>query len=245
MQLKIEPKQLAAVLLRIVIILTVIHSVVLFLYFYLGDDEVFGLVDLFDFDIEGNVPTFYSAVAILLAAALLALITRANWHKEGGHRFYWLLLTCIFLFLAFDEAVAIHETIGSYFENFLDASGFLYFMWVVPYGIAVGVLGVFFLRFVLSLPALTRNRFIAAGLIFLSGAIGLEVFSAREADMYGTYTITYTVLYTFEEVFEMLGIVLFIYALSCYLTKEVGSVQLVLEPPGENTDSSGAHANNE
>jgi hypothetical protein len=229
MEIKVEPKKLASTLLWIIAILTVIHSVVLFLYFYWEDDYVFGLVDLFDFDIEGNFPTFYSAVAMLLATGLLALITRANWNRENGHRAYWLLLTCIMLFLSFDEATAIHETIGSYFEEFLDASGFLYFMWVVPYGVAVGLLGLFFLKFVFALPAQTRNRFIAAGIIFLSGAMGLEVFGAREADLNGTETITYCVLYTFEELLEMLGIVLFIYALACHLTNEFGRVSLVLQ----------------
>jgi len=229
MDIRVEPKKLATTLLWIIAVLTVIHSVVLFLYFYWEDDYVFGLVDLFDFDIEGNFPTFYSAFAMLLATGLLALITHANWKREGGHRFYWLSLTCIFLFLTFDEATAIHETIGSYFEDYLDASGFLYFMWVVPYGVAVMVLGVLFLKFVLSLPAQTRNLFIAAGAIFLSGAMGLEVFGAREADLNGTETITYCVLYTFEELLEMLGIVLFIYALASHLTAEVGPVRLVLQ----------------
>jgi len=229
MEIKVEPKKLATVLLWIIAILTVIHSVVLFLYFYWEDDYVFGFVDLFDFDIEGNFPTFYSAVAMLLATGLLALITHANWNREGGYRFYWLLLTCLMLFLTFDEATAIHEAIGGFFEDYLDASGFLYFMWVVPYGIAVAVLGVLFLKFVFALPAQTRNHFIAAGCIFLSGAIGLELFGAREAYLNGTETITYCVLYTFEELLEMLGIVLFIYALACYLTREVGRVSLVLQ----------------
>ena len=230
MEIRLEPKKLAITLLWIIAILTVIHGVVLFLYFYWEDDYVYGLVDLFDFDIEGNFPTFYSAVALLLASGLLALTTHANWNSENGQRFYWLLLTFIMIFLTFDEATAIHEAIGDHFENYLDASGFLYFMWVVPYGIAVGVLGLFFLKFVFSLPAQTRNLFIASGVIFLSGAIGLEVFGAREADYNGVETITYCVLYTFEELLEMLGIVLFIYALANHLTTEFGRVSLVLIP---------------
>jgi len=229
MEIKVEPKKLAITLLWIIAVLTVIHSVVLFLYFYWEDDYVFGLVDLFDFDIEGNFPTFYSAVAILLASGLLALATHANWKRENGHRFYWLLLTLVMLFLSFDEATAIHETIGVFFEDYMDASGFLYFMWVVPYGVAVAVLGVFFLKFLFALPAQTRNYFIASGIIFLSGAMGLEVFGAREADINGVETITYCVLYTFEELLEMLGIVLFIYALARYLTDEFGRVSLVLQ----------------
>lgn len=231
MEIRIEPKKLATVLLWIIAILTVIHSVVLFLYFYWDDDYVFGLVDLFDFDIEGNFPTFYSAVAMLLATGLLALITRANWNSEGTFRFHWLFITCLLLFLTFDEATAIHELIGGFFEDYVDASGFLYFAWVVPYGIAVAVLGVVFLKFILALPPQTRNGFIAAAAVFLSGAIGLEVFGAREADFNGTETITYCVLYTFEELLEMLGIVLLVHTLACHLTREIGRVSLVLHGP--------------
>jgi hypothetical protein len=57
------------------------------------------------------------------------------------------------------------------------------------------------------------------------------MFGAREADLYGTDTITYCVLYTFEELFEMLGIVLFNYALLTYLVELTGGVRLVLELP--------------
>ncbi len=236
MKITVEPRKLVTILLWIIAVLTVIHSIVLFLYFYWEDDYVYGLVDLFDFDIEGNFPTFYSAVALLLATGLLALTTHINWNREGGNRSYWLLLACLFLFLTFDEATAIHEAIGGFFENYMDATGFLYFMWVVPYGVAVLVLGALFLKFVIGLPAQTRNHFIAAGIIFLSGAMGLEVFGAREADLNGVETITYCVLYTFEELLEMLGIVLFIYALACNLTDEFGRISFVLQSADQNGD---------
>ena len=231
MEIKVEPKQVAVTLLWVVGALTLINSVEIFFYFYLDDDSLYGLVDLFDFAIEGNIPSFYSAVAILSCSALLALITRVNWCKPGGDRYYWLALTLIFLFLAVDEAVAIHETIGSFFERYFHAAGFFYFMWVVPYGVAIAVLGFVFLKFVLALPKHTRMQFVAAGTIFLTGAVGIEMFGAREADLYGTDTITYCVLYTFEEMFEMLGIVLFIYALLTHLVELTGGLRLVLELP--------------
>ncbi len=65
MEITIQPKRVALAFFWVVMALTLIHSIVLFFYFYLPDDEVFGLVDIFDFDIEGNVPTLYSSVAIL------------------------------------------------------------------------------------------------------------------------------------------------------------------------------------
>ncbi len=229
MEIKVDPKQVAIAFLWVAAVLTLINSVLLFFYFYLDDDELFGLIDLFDFAIEGNIPTLYAAVAILFCSALLALITHANWHRPDGRRFYWLGLTILFLFLTIDEGAAIHEAVGSYFERYLFAEGFLYFMWVVPYGIATVVLGLVFLKFVWELPKNTRVRFIVAGVIFLTGVLGIEMLGAREADLHGTETVAYCILYSLEEMLEMLGIILFIYALLSHLAQETGRLSVVLQ----------------
>jgi hypothetical protein len=240
MEIRVDPKQIAIAFLWVVAVLTVINSVLLFFYYYLDDDDLFGLIDLFDFAIEGNIPTLYSAVAILFCSVLLALITYTNWHKPEGKRFYWLGLTMLFLFLAIDEGVAIHEAIGSYFERYLHAEGFIYFMWVVPYGIAVVVIGLIFLKFVRELPKTTRARFIAAGVIYLIGVLGIEMLGAREADLHSTYTVLYSMLYMLEELLEMLGIILFIYALLSHLTEETGPLSIVLQPADGNRSGAGA-----
>ena len=65
MEIKVEPKRAAIAVLWVAAVLAIINSVLLFFNFYLGDDELFGLSDMFDFDHEGNVPTLYSAVAML------------------------------------------------------------------------------------------------------------------------------------------------------------------------------------
>jgi hypothetical protein len=238
MTLKIDPKKVAIAFLSVVAVLTVINSVLLFFYFYLDDDELYGLIDYFDFDIEGNVPTLYSAFAVLLCSALLALIARVNWHQPDGKRWYWLGLSILFLFLALDEGTAIHEMIGSYLEDYFDATGSFYFLWVLPYGIATLVLGITFLRFVWNLPPDTRRRFIIAGSVFLGGALGVEIFGAREAEEYGVETITYCVLYTIEEVMEMVGIIIFMYALLSYLADEFDGLTLVFRRVGNDGSDS-------
>ena len=221
MTLTINPQKVAKAFLSVVAVLTVINCILLFFYFYLDDDYLFGLIDYFDFDIEGNVPTLYSAFAVLVCSALLALIARIHWDQPGGNRYHWLGLSFIFLFLAMDEGTAIHEMIGSYLEDYMEATGSFYFLWVLPYGIATLVLGLAFLRFVWNLPPDTRRRFVIAGTVFLGGALGVEIFGAREAEAYGVETITYCVLYTIEEVMEMVGIIIFMYALLSYLADEV------------------------
>ncbi|MDH3692687.1 MAG: peptidase M48 Ste24p, partial [Gammaproteobacteria bacterium] len=209
----------------------------LFFYFYLGDGELFGLVDFFDFDHEGNVPTLYSAVSIVFCSTLLALITHANWRRLDGKRFYWLGLTILFLFLAIDEGTAIHEEVGTFLSRYMDGRGLLYFLWVVPYGIATVILGLAYLRFVWGLPRDTRTRFVMAGVIFVTGALGLDMLGAREADLNGYATVTYSLLYSLEEMLEMLGIVLFIYALLSHLAQEIGYLSVRLELAHDSTST--------
>ncbi len=233
MQIRIEPTELARVLLRIVATLVAINCLYMYVYFAFDGHSLFGVGDYFDLGIEHNIPTMYSALAILMASCQLALLARANRDKPDGKRGYWIALSAIFLFLALDEATAIHESIGGYFENFIEPTGYIYFMWVVPYGVAVVVTGLAFLKFVLSLPKLTRNRFIVAGTIFITGAVLIEMPGAAEAELNGTDTIKYCLLYTFEELFEMLGIVLFNYALLSHLTVYHGPVEIVLDTDAE------------
>ncbi len=64
------------------------------------------------------------------------------------------------------------------------------------------------------------------GLIFLGGTIGVEMISAAAADAVGTDNVLYSSLYTVDELLEMLGIVLFLYALFCHLAEETGGLVL-------------------
>lgn len=233
-ELKIDPKQVAFVLLWIVMVLSLLNGFLLGLHFYLGNSPLDGLVDYFDLDVEGNVPTLYSAVITLACSALLALITRVNWNRPGGKRYHWLGLSVIFLFLGIDEGAAIHEELSDFLEQYMAAKGPLFFLWVIPYGIATAVLAFVYFKFVWGLSKMTRLRFIAAGLLFLGGALGVEMLSAIAADRYGYDSVSYTSLYSIEELLEMLGIVLFIYALLLHLAEETGGLVLRLSPREHN-----------
>jgi hypothetical protein len=56
--------------------------------------------------------------------------------------------------------------------------------------------------------------------LFVTGAMGIELISANEADLNGTDTILYSALYTAEELCEMISIVIFSYALMRYIENE-------------------------
>ncbi len=218
-ELKIDPRRVAYVLLWVVMILVVFNTFLLGLHFWLGESAPDQLAEYFDLDIEGNIPTLYSAVSVLACSGLLALIARINWDRPDGKRYYWLGLSILFLFLAVDEGAAIHEELSDFLEQYMDARGPLFFLWVIPYGIATLVLAFVYLRFLWSLPSATRKRFILAALLFIGGALGFEMLSAIAADRSGYDTVAYSALYTIEETLEMVGIVVFLYALLCHLAE--------------------------
>jgi hypothetical protein len=231
MQLTLQPKHVARPLFGAVLTLTLIHSVVLFFFFSIPDDRVYGLVDLFDLDVEGNIPTFYSALAMLFSAVLLWFIAHLPRRARDGTRAYWMGLSAVMAFLAIDEAVVIHENVGDLLERYIVAEGFLYFLWVIPYGIASLVLAGVYFRFVWALPTATRRYICAAGSMYLTGAIGIEMFGAFEADLHGTASILYCVLYTCEEFLEMTGIVVFIYGLLSHVALEGETLSITLISP--------------
>jgi hypothetical protein len=184
-----------------------------------GHDSVYGLVNLFDFDKEMNLPTLYSSIQLIVACLLLSIIG-AKHRLNGENYVLWIALAVIFLFLAVDETALIHEVIGVRISKAFEPTGLFYYAWVIPYGIAVLVFVITFSKFLFALPKETKWRFIASGAIYVTGAIGFEMLSGISDQSYGVNSVFYSMFYTCEELLEMVGIALFIYALLAYISNE-------------------------
>ncbi len=194
------------------LILLFMHVVQLILYFYIDDPDVFDFIKMVDFDYEANLPALFA-----LLAALTQKAGQASWR-------HWLAFSLIFVFLAFDEGAAIHEEVGDFTENFIKAEDYLYFPWIISYGVVTLILVLISARFLLRLPSATRLGFVIAGCLFVGGAVGIEMISAKEADTNGTSTPLYSLLYTIEEVLEMSGVIMLIHVLLAHLKRQWGQV---------------------
>jgi len=181
---------------------------------------------LFNVDAELSIPTAYSWSALLVCSILLAIIAHAK--KLAGERYvrHWQALSIIFLYLSLDEAVSIHENMIEPLRATFNTSGFLYYAWVIPGAILVFICFLAFLRFLTALPAKTRRLFLLAGSIYVGGAIGIELVGGYHADLYAQQNMMYAIITTIEELFEMLGIVVFIYALLSYMSSYMKGVSL-------------------
>lgn len=168
---------------------------------------------------EGKLPTFYSGLTLLAAAALLGLIWLHERRQHGAFRWHWAALALIFVLLAMDEMLSIHEMTTDVIRSRLDIrAGWLYHAWVIPAGVVLGLLSVAFVRFVMRLPARTRKYLLLAGAVYVSGAVLLEMAGGAYASVRG-YDLAYGAIASVEEVLEMTGIVVLLYGLMDHLER--------------------------
>jgi hypothetical protein len=198
-----------------------------FSWYYLPDYPLRGTFALlFNVDGEQNFPTLYSWSALLLCSILLAIIAYAK--KVAGERYvrHWKTLAIIFLYLFLDEALSLHEKTVKPLQAALQTSGFFNFAWVIPGSILVLICLLSFRQFLAHLPVKTRSLFLIAGAIYVGGALGMEMVGGYYADFYGLQNMMFAILTTIEEFLEMLGIVVFIYALLSYINTYMRGVSL-------------------
>ncbi len=188
-------------------------------------------VKFFYVDFELNAPSFFSTLILLIASAILAVITILKRQQKDLNTAEWAVLSIGFLAMAFDELLSVHEKMIEPMQELLGNKdlGIFYFAWVIPMGILVLLLAVFFLRFWWNLPPKTRLQFMIAAVIFLGGAVGFELIESKHSEIYGIDTVTYIILVTIEESLEMLGVIIFINALFTYIKETFGELQLQLD----------------
>jgi hypothetical protein len=174
----------------------------------------------------------------LFCSILLAVIAAAA--KNAGERgyLYWAGLSAIFLYLSADEGAEIHERflpLGRLMLNTIGLSptGALARAWVVPAVLVTLIFVLVYLRFLFGLQSRTRRLFFAAGIIFLGGAVGVEMLTGLYLNTYGgaqsvalLQSAIRIMLPHMEELLEMLGVVLLAYALMSYISARVEEVRV-------------------
>ena len=137
--------------------------------------------------------------------------------------------------MTIDELISIHETLISITHDLIEiTSDYLTFAWVIPYGFALIILFFLYFDFVRTLPSKTRTLFLISGIIFCSGAIGIELLGGKIYSQIGQYSLEFAISCSVEETLEMLGICLFIYALLNHLLLHVVNNQNGYKPNEQN-----------
>ena len=213
------------------IILLVMNGGVLMSRVLTGHGHLLGFGPMFYVGQEANVPTWFSSMLLLACSALLWFIAQSSRQRRDGRHRYWRVLSVLFFVMSVDEAATIHETIGTVFERASGMDFFKTYGFLAPGAVIVFVVALSFLRFVLSLPRDTRNLFLAAGILYATGASAMESVSLNWAAHHSPVFPVYSVLVTGEEIFEMSGVIVFLYALASYVSKHMSDFRISIMTP--------------
>jgi hypothetical protein len=196
--------------------------------YVLGHDWVFGLVRKFDLDREMNVPSWFSSALLFLAALLLMCVGGLT--RREGDRFsrHWTILGWTFLLLSLDETAGLHGLLSQPLRRSLDLSGMLHYAWVVPVGLAVLAFAAAYLRFLWNLPPRIRLHIAAAGIIYVSGALGGELVEGILTTTRGI-DLVFALSTVVEETLEMAGLLVFVQALLRFIALRWGGVRMAVQ----------------
>jgi len=251
MELAIRTRTIVRAIIIAVLLLTLAGLAARFALYTLGDEAFTRPLRLFDVGEERSIPTWFESMQFMLCSVLFAVVAVAKRQRSERYSLHWGVLSLILLYMSLDEVATIHETMGAELERLLHyytgftPGGAISYFWVVPGALFVVVVVLAYLRFLVDLPRTTRWQFVFAGALFLLGALGLEMLSAQVASSSGAIaswvasssggridqasasavpTILKGGQTSFEEMFEMLGLTAFIYALLAYIRSYVEDI---------------------
>jgi len=200
-----------------------------------GAETPIGNFRFFDLDEEQSIPTWYSSLLLFCCAVLLLTISRLVGRTGGVDLTRWTALSGVFAYLAMDEAVSIHERASQPLRDTLGLSGVFHYAWIIPASVLLAAFCLYMLPFMFRLPRRTAVRFAAAGAVFVSGALGIEIVGGVIVSQSGTEVAAYQIAVTIEESLEIIGTTLFFAALVDHMARTWPSwtmaVRSALGPP--------------
>lgn len=158
-------------------------------------------------DTEHCLGSFYSSALMGLSALLMIAIGQREHERWRSIR--WYVLAAIFALMSLDESVSFHEVLIEPLRPVFSFSSFLHFAWIVPGALFALVVGLAYIPFVFSFEAAIRNRIIASGGMYVTGALGLEAVGGHFKSIGGFEHPLYTAAFLVEESLEILGLTLF------------------------------------
>jgi hypothetical protein len=162
----------------------------------------------FALDAERSVSTWFESLLMALNALLVAVLASLSRSADSENIWHWRVLALIFVLMSMDEVVAFHESTMAPLRAAFGFSGFLHFSWVVIAAPLLAIAASVYLPFLLRLPQPFRWRLLAAGMIFVLGAFGLEIIGGYFASAMGMDSMPYKAEATIEESLEMIGLTL-------------------------------------
>ncbi|SFF91808.1 hypothetical protein [Pontibacter chinhatensis] len=212
------------------VVLVILNTIAIYCKHFTDHPNAWGIIPQFELDMERNIPTYFSSFILLLSSVLLFAVAELKRKQQDKHVWHWRLLSGIFLYMSMDESAGVHEMLIYPLRENFQLTGIFYFSWVIVGGLLVLGLGLYYLPFLFSLSARMRNGLMLAGVVYVSGALGVELFGGYYSDAYGENNFTYGLITTVEESLELAGVLMLMTVLYKHLVQQLASMRFILRP---------------
>ncbi len=175
------------------------------------------ILGLFDLDGEFTIPSLFSAGQLFLVGIVFLSISLNKKLQGISFRVFFGVLSLGFVFLSFDEFFSVHERFFRLSKHLDDLPSFKqnHGIWIFPYLAFCALFILFSLKTIIKLRKNYKketNMILFGVILFLFGAVGLEVFSyefLRDENLLSSF---YYIEVIFEELLEMMGISFILYS---------------------------------
>lgn len=182
---------------------------------------------VFNIDQEANIPTWFTGGIALYLAMTTSMIASVVKSQGKNHSWGWRGISLMGIYISLDELSGIHElAINPIRENW-DVGPWLYQSWIIPAMALVVLISIIYSRFVWKLPMYSKFYLLLGGLIYLTGAIGVESIGGFVLNTQGLND-WYVQLAHIEEFMEMMGLIIILYSVVEYARRELKSMTVLL-----------------
>lgn len=211
-QMSQTQKGVAKALAAVIIILAILHVVAVLI-----EPRWPELAQTFNLDSEWNAPTLYSGM--LWAGCAFMTLILATQTKVRAERWRWYAIGALFLYVAFDELLIIHERYAEPIRGLLSLSdgSWFYHAWVLLAMVAAaGLLIMVRLIRSNSVASILQRRIIVLIAIAAAGAVILEIIGTQ---VYVSATAYQLGPVFIEEIFELSVVSYILYKLTSAVLK--------------------------
>lgn len=216
-------------ILCVIFVLSILTKISTFVF---GHGYLYGFLPKLDMDKETNIPTIFSVLLLFVASLLFYVLSLIPEElptlKQEQHKKYR-FLSFLFLYLTFDEGSALHELLINPLRDRFQLTGIFRFSWVIVGVLLVGLLTLNFYKFIFSRPAYMKKGFILAAVLYIGGALGIEMVGGYYSSLYGELNLTYGLITTIEEIGEFIGMVVLINTLLKGIQYSITNSTLIID----------------
>ena len=199
-----------------IISITLAFATASYIFSAVTENSLYALTRFFDVGAEHSIPTYVSVMNLFLASALVFVVYLYERSRGNPGTRNWLILSLLFLYLSVDEAIRIHESFARLHDILVEKdlmSPILETHQWLPFGVLFLIgCAIILVPLFKQLPRDTLRRFLLAGIIFVSGALGFEYLGAVMLEtgfVESRLEPAYLARRLFEEGLEMYGVVVF------------------------------------